>query len=373
MNAPKPTLAVVHNNIDDRTSIGAIAAWDVRGALERDWHVVAVCRDLDPDLKSWVTHRPLFVPPRVHVLQWSVARPTVRRALRGLNPDVLFVHQPQLAAIADVWNVHYLSRAARQVRGPRPRGMRGRFADLQAAGVAALEDQYLRALPDATRVLFCGDGIFADFTRLYGEPRNARVLYNPAFQAAGAPPGSLPDAARRREVVGDHSGPVAGFLGGGDPRKGADLVASAVAASPDIFLIHGGPSNLDVRDPRLRGRTHCLGQLQDVTELLDVIDVLLVASRFDPFPLVVAEAASRGVPVLVTPPVGTGRLVLETGAGAIWSAGEDLSRAMAPLIADREAYAVGGRLLARRLDPAVLAEERFNELQAIVEGRKTPS
>lgn len=367
----KPTLAVVHNNIDDKSSIGAIAAWDVREALERGWHVTAVCRDLDPALAPHVTHRPLYVPARLHLLQWSVARPTVRAALRGVRPDVLLVHQPQLAAIADVWNVHYLSRAARQTRGPLAKGLRPRVQDLQAAGVAVLEDHYLRRVPASTRILFCGDGLRADFAHLYGAPRNARVLYNPAFKSSVSAPGRLPDQGLRSALVGDHAGPVVGFLGGGDVRKGADLVLDAVARDPNVFLVHAGPTRLDDSDPRLQGRTRGLGNLGDINELLDVVDVLLVPSRFDPFPLVVAEAASRGVPVLVAAPVGTAPLVAETGAGELWAADQPLGPAVARLVAGRAQFAAGGRRLADRLDPARLADERFAELDAALDRRRS--
>lgn len=64
-------LVVVHNNIDDRSAIGAIAAWAVRAGLERNWRVTVVCRDLDQTLVTQVQHRPLYVPPRLHLLQWG--------------------------------------------------------------------------------------------------------------------------------------------------------------------------------------------------------------------------------------------------------------------------------------------------------------
>lgn len=363
----KPTLAVVHNNIDDRSSIGAIAAWDVRQALARGWEVVAVCRDLDPELAAQVRWQRLYVPPRSHLIQYALGRKTVARALRGHAPDVLLVHQPQLAAVADIWNVHYLERAARDVRGSVRRGLKPRVQDWQGAGVAALEDRYLRALTASTRVLFCGDGLARDFARLYGTPPNSRVVYNPALRRARPAAGPLPDRARRRELVGDHPGPVVGFLGGGDSRKGADLVATAVAADDSLFLVHAGPTDLDVTDPRLRGRHRPLGNLTDVTTLLDVVDALLVPSRFDPFPLVVAEAAARGVPLLVSEAVGSASLVTETGAGLIWNGREPLRPALDAVLADRATFVEGGGRLVARLDPDRLADERFAEIDAVRE------
>lgn len=359
------TLAVVHNNIDPESSIGSIALWQVHEALERGWNVVAVCRDLDASVAAHVEHRPLYVPPRLHLVQWAAARATVRAALRGASYDVLLVHQPQLAAIADLWNVHYLSRAARAVRGPLPPGWRARVNDVQAAGVARLEDCYLSRVPDSTRILFCSDVIRDDFTRLYGSHANSTVLPHPALLDAPTAGRELPDPRIRRSVVGDHAGPVVGFLGGGDPRKGGDLLTDAVAAEPDLFLVHAGGPGLDVSHPRLAGRTRDLGYLSDVSRLLDAVDVLVVPSRFEPFGLVVIEAAARGVPTLVSPVVGAASLAVRAGAAGVWTPGTPLGPAVADLRRRRPEVASAGLGLAGSLDPRRVADALFAELDLV--------
>lgn len=366
----RPTLAIVHNNIDTASSIGAIARWNVTEALERGWDVVAVCRDLDPALVGHVRHVPLYVPPRLHLVQWAAARATVKAALRQASYDVLLVHQAQLAAIADLWNVHYLSRAARDVRGPLLPGWRARVSDLQAAGVARLEDRYLSRLPESTRVIFCSEVTRDDFTRLYGRLENAIVLPNPALIGPVPDDLDLPDRALRASLVGDHPGPVVGFLGGGDPRKGGDLLVRAVAAEPGLFLLHAGSPGLDTSDPRLAGRTRDLGYLTDVSRLLHAIDVLVVPSRFEPFGLVVTEAAARGVPVLVGPQVGAASFVVESGAGVVWEAPVPLGPAVRDLVARRAHVAAAGRALARELSPHALGDRLFAEIEAAVASRR---
>jgi glycosyltransferase involved in cell wall biosynthesis len=366
-----PSLVVVHNNVDDQSAIGKVAAWSARAGLERGWRVTVVCRDLDASLSGAVEHRPLYVPPHVHVLQWSVARATVRVAMRGIRPDAMLVYQPQLAAIADVWHVQYLSRAARTARRPRPASVKERLHDVQAAAVVLLEDRYLRRLPGTTRVLFCSDRLRRDYAGLFGDPPDAGVLRNPALPPACSRHRRLPDAALRAELAGDHPGPVLGFLGGGDPRKGGDLIVDAMAREPELFLIHAGPSPLDDSAAALRGRTRSLGHLRDVTGLLDVVDVLMVPSRFDPFGMVVAEAAARGVPVLVSECVGAAPLVTETGAGAVWAPPEPLGPLVTDLIARREQVTQGCRNLVRRLDPDRLATQLFSDLDAAVERNRS--
>ena len=364
------TITVVHNNINGTSSIGSLARWAVREALERNWRVIAVCRDLDPGLINDVDHRPLRVPPRLHLWQYSVARPTVRAALRGVRADVTMVHQPQLAAIADVWQVHYLSRTARNARLRPPPGWRSRVVDTQAAGVARLEDHYLHRLPARTRVLFCSSGLRADFTAQYGAHPNSAVLHNPALLAM-RPATDRPN--RRAELTDDHPGPVVGFLGGNDARKGAQLVTEAVARAPEVFLLHAGLPPLADHDPRLRGRTRGLGRLADVTELLDCVDALLIPSRFDPFPLVVAEAAARGIPVIVTDQVGSAPLVRRTGAGLPWPGLDGLGAALRTLTADRAGFAQGSQRLLAELDPHRQAEQLFAEFEQILDRKSTRS
>ena len=359
------TLAVVHNNIDGRSAIGAIAEWAVRAGLERGWQVTAVCRDLEPALRSEVRHRPLYVPPRLHLLQWAMARPTIRRALGDERPDAMLVYQPQVAAIADVWHVEFLSRESRRARGPLRGDVRARVADAQAAGVALLEDRYLQRLPSSTRVLFCSEILRDQFTALYGAHANSGVLHNPALLQAVAAGERVVELSRRAQVTRGHVGQIVGFLGGGDPRKGGDLLVEAIAREPELFLLHAGPSRLDAHV--LGGRAHNLGHLSDVTQLLDVVDVLAVPSRFEPFGLVVAEAAARGAPVIVAPSVGAAPLVVECGAGAVWQPGSPLGPVVAELIARRAEIAAGGRKLVARLDPNALADQLFADLDAAAE------
>lgn len=364
-------LVVVHNNIDTRSSIGMIAMHEVKAALERGWRVTVVCRDLAPQLVGQVEWRELYVPPRVHLLQWSVARPTVQFALHGLRPDVLVVHQPQLAAMADIWHVHFLSRAARRAVPSRAQGARDRVREMQLDAVAFMEDWYLRRIPPSTRMLFCSEMLQTDFEEIYGGTRNGTVLYNPALLPGSSPGADAdPNFGLRRELVGDWSGPVVGFLGGADPRKGGDEVVEAVAREPDLFLLHAGAGDLDVSDDRLQGRTRGMGYLSDVRCLLDAVDVLLVPSRYDPFPLVVLEAAARGVPVMVSPKVGAAALVVKTGAGTMWPTGAPIGPSIRKIMARREEYSNGARELVARLDPRRWQEQLFAEIELVVEEKK---
>ncbi len=125
-------------------------------------------------------------------------------------------------------------------------------------------------------------------------------------------------AAQIKLLGRDAPGPVVGYLGGLDERKGYKRLIASLAADPDCFLLIGGPHTDGFDIPALRGRFKALGLVHDTAEFYAACDVLAVPSYFDPCPLVVFEAAARGVPVVATQGVGNIKELLCYGAGAAW-------------------------------------------------------
>ncbi len=366
MNQPQSdrTIAIVANEIGDDSSIGSIAAWDAHEALARGWNVIAVCERLDPELSHRVLHVPLFVPPRIHLVKYAAGRATTRWALRDQRPDVVVTHQPQSAAISDVWNVHYLERSALDAdRLDVSRGAKAKIKARLRRGVVALEDRYVRRLPPSTRVMFCSDLMRDTFEREYGAPPNQIVVPNPA--PVGVDQLAAPDLISRSRLLPGATGPVLGFLGGTDPRKGLDTLLAALELEGNLSAVVAGAS-LDVPP---HPRTAALGYLRDVRDLLDVVDALVVPSRFEPFGLVVVEAAARGVPVIVSPAVGAASLVVEYGAGVLWDGSSPLAPLAHEVTEHRARYAAGGAALTQALDRDRLADRRFAEYELIAERR----
>ena len=167
-------IAIVHNNVDQLSSIGKLASWSVRTALDAGMDVTVVARDLEESIRSSVVWRPLYVPPRFHALQWAAARSTVEWALRRDEVDLVHVYQPQIAALADTWHVEFMLRVAVDVSGGAAlKGLRGRARRLQHVAVARMEDAYLRNLGPYPTVLFCSELVERHFVRLYGRPAGA--------------------------------------------------------------------------------------------------------------------------------------------------------------------------------------------------------
>jgi glycosyltransferase involved in cell wall biosynthesis len=343
--AVTPRICVVHNNVDRDTSIGAIARWNVTVALELGWRVMVVARDLDPELKAHVEWSRLWVPPIPHLGQWLAARATVKRALRDARFDLLHVHQPQVAALADVWQVHYLSRPARDHDGfAEPTSLRGRVLRLEQYGVMLAEDTYLRRLHRAaTRVLFVSSLLRDEFASCYRLPRDEGVLPPPAGETARTP--ATPDRrAKARAALWNELPPeatVLGFLGGTDPRKGYRELLDAVAGTRDVFLLFAGTGSAGLVDARIGDRVRGLGYVRDLDTFFDAIDALAVPSRFDPAPVVVDQALSRATPVVSSPMVGSARGLTPASGVLQWIPDQPLTDIIGRLRTDADRLAAG--------------------------------
>jgi len=366
-------ICMVHNNFDDRSSIGRLAKWAAEVALEAGMRVTLVADKVDPVLAKAATVRPLYIPPKLHAVQWLAARATIRRAMGGVSYDLVHVHQPQVAALADIWQVHFLSRA-----NARSGGMTG-IDSLRTAAhraqeeiVVRAEGHYLRRLPASTEVLFCSEWLRDEFAALYGAPATQGVLVNPGPPAQPPTPEAQRAAARARfELPVDEF--VVGYLGGRDRRKGYAELIDRVAEAPEVHLLLAGSGSEEIEDARLGTRLHPAGRLSgaDLGDFFAAVDVLAVPSRFDPCPVVVNEAASRGVPVLASPRVGNGTEVARYGAGFVWDAlQQPLAPAVAKLRADSAGYADRARSMADALSYEQRAKLLLEHYSAAAERRR---
>src|SRR5277367_2426579 len=138
----KPKLCIIHEAISQDSAIARIALLDARRALAAGWDVSVVAKILDPSLRDRVNWLKLTVPPRGFILKWLSARHFIRSALGNRSFDVIHAHQPQVADLSDVYQCHFLTRAAyeRNCLESRP-GLRPKFVRLQQQGVLHAEDR----------------------------------------------------------------------------------------------------------------------------------------------------------------------------------------------------------------------------------------
>jgi glycosyltransferase involved in cell wall biosynthesis len=123
---------------------------------------------------------------------------------------------------------------------------------------------------------------------------------------------------RLRDALGIGDDPLVLYLGRIAEGKGIEELAAAVANLPEAHLAVVGPDDghgvadrlraLAVRRPRL----HVHGPVDDALALYADADVFVLPSEGESFGMVAAEAAARGVPIVVSDRAG----VAETLAGS---------------------------------------------------------
>lgn len=169
-------------------------------------------------------------------------------------------------------------------------------------------------------------------------------------------------------------GPECRFVAVGrlDRQKGFDMLVDAFWQMPDsvrasLTIFGEGPERAALTERiaarGLSARITLPGLASGPAEWLAVGDALVLSSRYEGFPNVVAEAACSGLPVLAFDcPYGPSEMIQPDLNGILVPPGDvaGLSRAMARLAFDaalRVGLAAHGDWLAARLDPAqVLAE-----------------
>ncbi len=290
---------------------GAAQLWPQRAALGR---VAASIRD-----RTW-RYRTRRLPP----------------------PEVVLVHG------AGAWN---LWRALVQDRLAVPYVVH--LHELQMGLDRSVPEERRRAFLTGADLVLAVDATIVALAREEGvSPDQMRIV------SGAADDGHSPEPA----TAGPHDGPTA-VVGIGPPgwRKGADrfvAVAHEVRRSrPDIEFhwIGGEPSGPDAwaRSADLPVTWHPLGS--EPWSLVPPGSMLLVPSREDPLPLIVLEAAIRGIPVVASATSGLPALLAE-GRGLVVP-GHDLA-------------AMADAVLACVTDPTA-AYQRAEALRAHVDQRYT--
>jgi UDP-glucose:(heptosyl)LPS alpha-1,3-glucosyltransferase len=116
------------------------------------------------------------------------------------------------------------------------------------------------------------------------------------------------DQARKRTREAHGISPfalLAVFVGGDWERKGLSVAVGALALAPDWHLLvvgRGRPTAYRNEARRLGcpNRLHFAGESRDPAPLLAAGDVFVLPTRYEGFPLSAIEAASTGLPLLLT-------------------------------------------------------------------------
>lgn len=357
----KPTLCMIFEAIGPFNAIGRVAMNGVRIALEAGYQVSVVTKVLDELLQSEVEWLKLYVPPRLFYVQWVTARHFMKQALGERSFDITYSHQPQVAAMSDVFHCHFLTRVAYERHCFEARqGVKPALMRMQEHGVLRAEDRCYRNWNDNTRMLFCSDLLSQEFARIYGAPKRFDVFYN-SMSAVNFPTPEERKQARIALLGHDYEGPVLGYIGGVNERKGYRRLIEGLSGDNNVFLLMGGNGTAGYDVPALRGRFKSVGLVQDTQTFYRACDAFAVPSNFDPCPLVVFEAAAAGLPVIATEGVGNLHALTRYEAGLEWKTEVPLAPLVHEMVARRDQFQAGARRMAEAFSYARY-QERLRQI-----------
>ena len=228
-------------------------------------------------------------------------------------------------------------------------------------------ERYLARRTDV--FLAVGTAVAAEAVRKgVAAPERVRVI-NPAIDRPEFPASPAVRVAARAELGVPVGCKVVGTVGRVDYQKGPDGFVDAIAAMnrPDVFAVWIGDGPLRQQMQRrairrgLSGRFVCTGHRDDVPDLLQGLDVFLMASRYEGLPCAIAEAMTAGLPVVATAVNAVPGLVVpgETGLLASPERPRQLAAAVGYMLDDpaeaSRMAAAGQRLIGDNFTPEALA------------------
>mgnify|MGYP001320536331 CR=1 FL=1 len=156
-------------------------------------------------------------------------------------------------------------------------------------------------------------------------------------------------------------GPVVGYVGRVEPRKGViDLVRAAplirrVAPEVRVMIVGDDPYGSDpayTREILSSPEVEHHGWVENAPGLMRHLDVLVLPSHEEPFGTVLAEAMAVGTPVVATRVDGLPEVVRDGVTGRLVAPGDPpaLAEAVLEVLAHREEFGRAARQEARRFD-----------------------
>lgn len=281
--------------------------------------------------------------------------PMAFSAVRGWH-DVVHA-QGWVATRADVVTAHIVLAAWRE--RARAAGVRSPVGERWLGGFVSGREAALYRR-NAGAVIAPSRQVKADLARLYGRNDGVHVVPHGFTNAS-----TIPRAQARAQLKLPFEGYIALYVG--DARKGLNTGLEAVAATAGVHLLvlSGSPAGAYYATMQRLGiadRVHWCGHLADPSPAYAAADLLVHPTIYDTFGLVIAEAMSHGLPVVVSRAAGGSELlshgesawVLETGSAAETAAG------IQALVGDpalRERLGRTAREVARRRSWDDVAEE----------------
>ncbi|MBW3652753.1 MAG: glycosyltransferase family 4 protein [Actinobacteria bacterium] len=196
---------------------------------------------------------------------------------------------------------------------------------------------------------------------------DAHVVHCPVELDLAATAADPPPWGPGSHAGGAPAGPVVGFVGRIEPRKGPlDLVRAAPAiraGAPGARIVLVGDDPYDsapdyARRVRASADVEHIPWVPDAAAVMRHLDVLVAPSRQEPFGTVLAEAMAAGTPVVATRVGGLAEVVADGVTGRLVAPGrpDELAAAVLEVLARREPMGAAAREHARRFGADAYAD-----------------
>jgi glycosyltransferase involved in cell wall biosynthesis len=185
----------------------------------------------------------------------------------------------------------------------------------------ALEGARFRRRPDR-RVVLASEALRGQVLAVYPDAASMMSVITPGV----ALPAPAPSRGEARRLLGlPQSGALMLFVGNDYARKGLDALLAAMPRLPEgtMSMVVGSPAGIPAYKERARGlglaeRVHFLGAMTDVDLAYRAATLLVHPTLDDTFAMVVLEAMSHGLPVVVSGPAYCGiSALLQDGRDAL--------------------------------------------------------
>lgn len=240
-----------------------------------------------------------------------------------------------------------------------------------------------------TRIALLTDHEIPVYQRIYGTPTERITVLPPGVPKRDPDP-SAGAALRKRlaaELGWDGKDQLLLFVGSDFQRKGVDRILRAIVSLPPerrvgVRLAVAGddrPGSLErlTAELGLRDRVAFLGARNDVPGLMQAADLLVHPARVESAGMVLVEALTFGLPVLVTKECGYASHVARSGGGVVLGSPfrqEEMNGALAEMLGgSREKWSRRGLEYARREDLYSCHRRLVERIEQVAQEKSAPA
>lgn len=182
---------------------------------------------------------------------------------------------------------------------------------------------------------------------------------------------------KRKELGIDNADPVVGMISCLKPQKSPlDFVKACVKIyeknpNTNFLLVGDGILRRNCKKilapTPLNGRFIFAGWRRDVSEILDILDLVVLTSKWEGMPIAIIEALCKGKPVVVTDTGGTRELVRNGVTGYLTQPGsyEELADRVIEILRDKKSFAEMSRNALLSIDDSFDARRMVDDVDRL--------